>query len=109
MRGLDKRISGLPRGSTSQHHLTGAGEFSTGEMGNFQPALTPPGKQSAPMTLQGAAFIEVRSGSGALQTGGQRQDLQSGAMVAVSQDQSFTIANSGEFMLTLRVYIVTGS
>ena len=40
MRGLDKRISGLPRGSTSQHHLTGAGEFSTGEMGNFQPALT---------------------------------------------------------------------
>jgi len=61
------------------------------------------------MTLQGAAFIEVRSGSGALQTGGQRQDLQSGAMVAVSQDQSFTIANSGEFMLTLRVYIVTGS
>ena len=25
---------------TVNHHLAGAGEFSTGEMGNFQPALT---------------------------------------------------------------------
>lgn len=30
-----------PPAETVNHHLTGAGEFSTGEMGNFQPALTP--------------------------------------------------------------------
>ena len=29
-----------PPAETVNHHLTGAGEFSTGEMGNFQPALT---------------------------------------------------------------------
>jgi hypothetical protein len=41
--------SALPAGSilhppaeSVNHHLTGAGEFSTGEMGNFQPALRAP-------------------------------------------------------------------
>jgi hypothetical protein len=29
-----------PPAETVNHHLLGAGEFSTGEMGNFQPALT---------------------------------------------------------------------
>ena len=29
-----------PPAETVNHHLAGAGEFSTGEMGNFQPALT---------------------------------------------------------------------
>src|SRR5580693_17218 len=29
-----------PSAETVNHHPTGAGEFSTGEMGNFQPALT---------------------------------------------------------------------
>lgn len=41
MSGLDARTDGLTQGGVYQHHLTGAGEFSTGEMGNFQPALTP--------------------------------------------------------------------
>lgn len=40
MSGLDARTDGLTQGGVYQHHLTGAGEFSTGEMGNFQPALT---------------------------------------------------------------------
>jgi hypothetical protein len=39
-----------PPAETVNHHLLGAGEFSTGEMGNFQPALTilsnqPPGPE----------------------------------------------------------------
>jgi hypothetical protein len=38
MSGLDATTDG-PR-DINQHHLAGAGEFSTGEMGNFQPALT---------------------------------------------------------------------
>ena len=29
-----------PPAETVNHHLTGAGEFSTGKMGNFQPELT---------------------------------------------------------------------
>jgi hypothetical protein len=29
-----------PPAETVNHHLTGAGEFSTGDLGNFQPALT---------------------------------------------------------------------
>jgi hypothetical protein len=29
-----------PPAETVNHHLTGAGEFSTGRMGNFQPELT---------------------------------------------------------------------
>ena len=29
-----------PPTETVNHHLTGAGEFSTGDLGNFQPALT---------------------------------------------------------------------
>ncbi len=29
-----------PPAETVNHHLAGAGEFSTGELGNFQPALT---------------------------------------------------------------------
>lgn len=69
----------------------------------------PAGKQTTPITVPGAAFLEVRSGSGTLQAGGQRQELQLGAIVPVSQDQSFTIANSGQFALTIRVYVVTGS
>jgi len=40
MSGLNGRTDGLPQGGSYNHHLAGAGEFSTGEMGNFQPALT---------------------------------------------------------------------
>ena len=69
----------------------------------------PPGKQTTPVTLPGAALIEVRSGTGVLQAGNQRQELQLGAIVAVSQDQSFILTNSGQLTLTMRVYIVSGS
>ena len=69
----------------------------------------PPGKQTTPVTLPGAALIEVRSGTGVLQAGDQRQELQLGAIVAVSQDQSFILTNSGQLTLTMRVYIVSGS
>ncbi|HTC32885.1 MAG TPA: hypothetical protein VK724_05920 [Bryobacteraceae bacterium] len=68
----------------------------------------PPGKQTSAITLPGAAFIEVRSGSGTLMSGAQTQQLPLGAFVSVSQDQSFTITNSGQLVLTMRVYVVTG-
>jgi hypothetical protein len=68
----------------------------------------PAGKQTTAITLPGAAFIEVRSGSGTLQAGGQNRELPLGAIVPVSQDQSFTVTNSGQFTLAMRVYVVTG-
>jgi hypothetical protein len=36
-----------PPAQTVNHHLTGAGEFSTGDLGNFQPALTIPTNAAA--------------------------------------------------------------
>jgi hypothetical protein len=67
----------------------------------------PPGKQTTPITLPGAAFIEARSGSGTLQAGDQKQELQLGAIVPVSHNQSFTIANSSQFTMAMRVYVAT--
>ena len=40
MSGLEGGTDGLPQGDKNQHHLAGAWEFSTGELGNFQPAST---------------------------------------------------------------------
>jgi len=65
-----------------------------------------PGKQSGPTSLPGAAFIEVRSGSGTLDTAGQKRELALGAIVSISQEQAFTIANTSPYELTLRVYVV---
>lgn len=67
----------------------------------------PPGKQTTPITLPGAALIEVRSGSGTVRVADQRRELQLGAIVPVSQDQSFAIANSGQLTLAMRVYVVS--
>ncbi|HEV2690433.1 MAG TPA: hypothetical protein VGV35_17875 [Bryobacteraceae bacterium] len=65
-----------------------------------------PGKQTDSTTLPGAAFIEVRSGAGTLSSGPNKQDLPLGAIASISQDQAFTIANTGTGPLSLRVYLV---
>ncbi len=67
----------------------------------------PVGKQTDGTSLPGAAFIEVRSGGGSLQAGERKQDLQLGAIVSISQDQPFTVANTGQWPLVLRVYVVS--
>jgi hypothetical protein len=66
----------------------------------------PAGRQTDSTTLLGAAFIEVRSGSGTLDITGKKQELGLGRIVSISQDQAFIIANTGQFELTLRVYVV---
>ena len=65
-----------------------------------------PGKQSSSITLPGAAFIEVRSGGGTLDTAGKKQELALGSIVSISQAQAFTLADTSEFELVLRVYRV---
>ena len=67
----------------------------------------PVGKQTDGTALPGAAFIEVRSGSGSLQAGENKQELQLGAIVSISQDQPFTVVNTGQWPLVLRVYVVS--
>ena len=66
-----------------------------------------PGKQTDSNALQGAAFVEVRSGAGSLQVGAQKQDLPLGAVTSISQGAAFTIANTGTGPLSLRVYLIS--
>ena len=67
----------------------------------------PVGKQADNTTLPGAAFIEVRSGSGSLQAGNKKQELPLGMIVSISQDQPFNITNTGQELLVLRLYVVS--
>ncbi|MGA2773988.1 MAG: hypothetical protein ABSG26_24585, partial [Bryobacteraceae bacterium] len=46
-----------PPAETVNHHLLGAGEFSTGEMGNFQPALTQRPAHETPASRLVAALL----------------------------------------------------
>jgi len=65
----------------------------------------PARKETGTTTLPGAAFFEVRSGSGTL-VAGKQQGFGPGATFSVSQAQSFEIKNGGEWLLQLRIYVV---
>jgi len=64
------------------------------------------GKPTGNMTVPGAAFFEVRSGEGSINTGGQKTDLKPGSTFSVSQGQQFELS-SRDAPLTLRLYVVT--
>ena len=68
----------------------------------------PPRKETGTTTLPGAAFFEVRSGSGTLVIGKQRQKLGPGATFSASEGQPVEIKNGGESLLHLRIYMVKG-
>ena len=65
----------------------------------------PARKGTGTTTLPGAAFFEVRSGSGTL-VAGKQQEFGPGATFTVSQGQSFEIKNGDEWPLQLRIYVV---
>jgi hypothetical protein len=67
----------------------------------------PAGKQADGSSLAGGAIVEVRSGTGSLQSGGQKNDLALGAVTSIPQGQAFTIANTGQVPLILRLYVVS--
>ena len=52
-----------PPAETVNHHLAGAGEFSTGELGNFQPALTKDPLEQ--LMVRFDSWRAARSGNGA--------------------------------------------
>jgi hypothetical protein len=66
----------------------------------------PARRETGTTALPGAAFFEVRSGSGTLVLGQQQQKLGPGATFSASQGQPFEIKNGGEGLLHLRIYIV---
>jgi hypothetical protein len=66
----------------------------------------PARKATGATALPGAAFIEVRSGSGTFVIGQKQQQLGPGTTFSASQGQPFEIKNGGEWLLHLRIYIV---
>jgi hypothetical protein len=66
------------------------------------------GRRGEDLKLPGAAFFEVRSGSGAILVGGKRQELQGGSTAAVSEGQAFTLDCAAGQPLTIRAYLVRG-
>jgi hypothetical protein len=67
----------------------------------------PPAKQSESTPLSGGAFCDVRSGTGALTVGDQKRELKLGATFSIDQGRAFTIANTGNSPLNMRLYLVT--
>ena len=66
----------------------------------------PAGKDTGTTALPGAAFFDVRSGSGTLVIGHRQQQIASGATFSASQGEPVEIKNVGEWLLRLRVYVV---
>jgi mannose-6-phosphate isomerase-like protein (cupin superfamily) len=71
-----------------------------------QDLMVAPHKNTDVTTLPGAAFFEVRYGSGALVEGSKRQEIKNGSTFSVPQGQAFTLENTSELPLVARVHIV---
>lgn len=65
-----------------------------------------PGKKSADLTLLGAGFAQVRSGSGTMTASDKRQDLPSGATWSISQGQHFSLESTSDQPFIIRVQLL---
>jgi hypothetical protein len=66
-----------------------------------------PGQSCDPVTLPGASVLEVRSGSGNLESEGKRTELKLGTTLSLPAQASFRLRNaSGEQSLVLRAVII---
>jgi len=63
-------------------------------------------KKGENIQLPGAAFLEVRGGSGVLTMADKRQDLPLGSTFSVPQGQSITLEATSDQPLTIRVRLV---
>jgi mannose-6-phosphate isomerase-like protein (cupin superfamily) len=69
--------------------------------------LVGPGKKTEPATLPGGAVFEVRSGEGVLQVSGKRNEVKTGATLAVGDGESFQIDNgSTESAVSIRAVVI---
>ena len=69
--------------------------------------LVAPGQRAGNVSLPGAAVFEVRAGSGLVTTSGKKEDVKIGSTFALSQGASFTLENTGDVPMTIRVFIIT--
>jgi hypothetical protein len=65
-----------------------------------------PKKQSGDLSLPGAAFLEVRYGTGVMRAGNRRQELNLGSIIAIPQGLSFSLESTSDQPLTIRVDLV---
>ena len=65
-----------------------------------------PRHQAADLTLPGAAFAEVRYGSGTFAAGDNRQKLGPGMAWSISQGQKFSLESAGDQPLIVRVHLL---
>jgi hypothetical protein len=84
--------------------------FRAAALGNYQVEVrdirVASGKKGENLKLDGAAFLQVQSGTGAALIEGKRQDLSPGATFSVPQGQALTIESSSGAPLILRVELV---
>ena len=67
-----------------------------------------PKRGIAPLRVTGAAILEVRAGRGTFVVGQQPRELVPGAVVAVPADTAFSLRNTGDRTLSLRLYVIAG-
>ncbi len=67
--------------------------------------LVGPGQRTSEASLAGAAILEFRSGNGALNAGGKRQEFAARSTFVLSEGQVFVIENNAEIRATIRAYV----
>ena len=73
---------------------------------DVQDILVAPGKEALSVPLQGAAILEVRTGSGTATIGQKSQELGSGSTFSVAEGEPLKLAAKGDGPITLRAYVV---
>ena len=69
--------------------------------------LIAPGQRASDVSLPGGAVFEVRTGNGAVTTSGKKQDVKTGSTFALPQGASFTLENTSDVPMTIRVFVIT--
>lgn len=65
-----------------------------------------PGKTLAQLALPGAAVLEVRSGQASARVGTATRQLQTGAVLALSEGEALGLDNRGDVPLSVRLYVI---
>jgi len=73
---------------------------------DVQDILVAPGKEAVSVPLQGAAIVEVRTGTGTATIGQKSQELGTGATFSVAEGEALKIAAKGDGPITLRAYVI---
>jgi quercetin dioxygenase-like cupin family protein len=65
-----------------------------------------PGKTLERLALPGAAVLEVRSGRASARVGPATRQVQTGAVLAVSEGEALGLDNRGDVPLSVRLYVI---